>query len=478
MFRSEAFLPRLRLATLAQRSGLCLERTLHTSTVCRAVGSKNGRHRVVIVGAGFGGMHCINRLHGTDADITIIDRSNHHLFQPLLYQVGTCSLGASAIAWPIRHLVHKYPQMTTLLGEVQYVDKQKREVIIDNDQSVPYDTLVLATGARDTYFGHDEWAKYATGLKSMTDATTLRQMILMAFEIAERETDIKRQKKLLTFAIIGGGPTGVELAGAMSEMARVTLCDEFRRIDPRRARIVLIEAGPRLLSAFPESLSEYAKQSLEQLGTEVHLSSAVTELTPTYVEFGGQRLETLTTLWCAGVQASPAARWLDTPADHGGRVKVEKDLSVPGHPEIFAIGDTAMVVRGDDEQRVPGVAPAAKQMGKYVGNVIRNRLRDQSVHAPFHYVDLGNLATIGKNKAVVDFGFVRFKGRLAWWLWGIAHIFFLIGVRSRASVALTWLWAYTKDRRSARLITQNPRRNLPYGYGDFEDKGKEEVHTH
>ncbi|WP_454690680.1 NAD(P)/FAD-dependent oxidoreductase [Achromobacter aloeverae] len=412
-----------------------------------------GRPRVVVVGGGFGGLEAINRLKGADVDITLIDQRNHHLFQPLLYQVATASLATSEIAWPIRYLLRDRPEVSTLLATVSGVDTGAREVLLEDGARVPYDFLVLATGARHAYFGHDDWMPHAPGLKTLEDATMIRRRILLAFEHAERETDPRRQAALLTFVVIGGGPTGVELAGTIAEMAHVTLPPDFRRIDTRRARVLLIEGGQRLLSAFDPSLSAYAKQALEKLGVEVMLGQSVSECSAQGVVFGGTRLEADTVLWGAGVRASPAAEWLGANADRAGRVLVEPDLTVPGHPEIYAVGDTVSIA-GPDGAPVPGIAPAAKQQGRYVGGAIKARLRGEPSPGPFRYKHSGNLATIGKRKAVIDFGRIKLRGPLAWWIWGIAHIYFLIGMRNRLSVALSWLWIHTRGQRSARLITQ------------------------
>src|ERR1700733_6046237 len=409
-------------------------------------------HRVVIVGAGFGGLEAAHRLKGAPVSITLLDRRNHHLFQPLLYQVATASLATSEIAWPIRYLLRNRPEVTTLFATVTGVDADGHRVLLDDGDGVPYDTLVLATGARHAYFGHDAWEPFAPGLKTLEDATTMRGRILLAFEEAERQADAQKRAALMTFVIVGAGPTGVELAGTIAELARATLPADFRHIDTRQARIVLIEAGPRVLPAFAEDLSSYAKDSLERLGVEVVLGRPVSECTAGGVVFGGERLAAATIIWAAGVQSSPAALWLDAPADRVGRLKVEPDLTVPGHPEIFAIGDAAVVLRPDG-QPVPGIAPAAKQEGVYVAGVIRARLRGAPAPPPFRYKHAGDLATIGKRRAVIDFGWIKLKGELAWWLWGFAHIYFLIGVRNRLSVAINWLWIYVRDQRGARLIT-------------------------
>ncbi|WP_024516581.1 NAD(P)/FAD-dependent oxidoreductase [Bradyrhizobium sp. Tv2a-2] len=409
-------------------------------------------HRVVIVGAGFGGLEATYRLKGAPVQITLIDRRNHHLFQPLLYQVATASLATSEIAWPIRYLMHDRPEVTTLFATVTGIDTENRHVLLDRDGSVPYDTLILATGARHTYFGHDEWEQFAPGLKTLEDATTLRRHILIAFERAERESDPQKRAARLTFAIIGAGPTGVELAGTIAELAHHTLIGDFRKIDTRKARVVLIEAGSRVLTGFPDQLSAYAQASLERIGVEVVLGQSVTDCSQDGVVYGGKKLEARTIIWAAGVRGSPAAEWLGAPADRAGRVEVAPDLSVPGHPDIFAIGDTVTIAAWDGKP-VPGIAPAAKQQGRYVANLIKARLAGRTL-PPFRYHHSGSLAQIGKGLAVIDFGRIRLKGAIAWWIWGIAHIYFLIGLRHRLSVALSWLWIYARDQRSARLITQ------------------------
>jgi len=410
-------------------------------------------HRVVVVGAGFGGLETVHRLRGAPVRITVIDRRNHHLFQPLLYQVATASLATSEIAWPIRHLLRRRPEVTTLLASVAGVEKASRRVLLDDGSAVHYDTLVLATGARHAYFGHDDWEPFAPGLKTLEDATTIRRRILVAFEKAEREQDAQRRAALLTFVIIGAGPTGVELAGTIAELARATLPGDFRNIDTRQTRVVLIEAGERVLASFDADLSDYARTSLERLGVEIELGIPVSRCTAQGVVYGDRHLDAATIIWAAGVQASPAAQWLGVAADRAGRVIVEPDLSVPGHPEIFVVGDTAAVT---DQQGkpVPGIAPAAKQQGRYVASTIRARLAGAPVMPPFRYRHAGSLATIGKRLAVIDFGWIKLRGALAWWIWGLAHIYFLIGVRNRLSVALNWLWVHTRDQRSSRLITQ------------------------
>jgi NADH dehydrogenase len=409
-------------------------------------------HRVVIVGAGFGGLETTYRLAGTPVSITLIDRRNHHLFQPLLYQVATASLSTSEIAWPIRYLLRNRPEVTTLFATVSGVNAEAKRVLLDDGDALPYDTLVLATGARHAYFGHDEWEPFAPGLKTLEDATTLRRRILVAFERAERETDPRRRAALLTFVIIGAGPTGVELAGTIAELAQDTLPPDFRNIDTHKTRVVLIEAGPRVLAGFADDLSAYAQRSLESIGVEVMLGQAVTECTADSVVYGGHTLNTKTIIWAAGVRASPAAEWLAVPTDRAGRIEVLPDLTVPGHPDIFAIGDT-VVIAGPDGKPVPGIAPAAKQQGRHVAETIKARLRGDAT-APFRYKHAGSLAQIGKRKAVIDFGSIKLRGTIAWWIWGIAHIYFLIGLRHRLSVAISWLWIHARDQRAARLITQ------------------------
>src|SRR5450432_1273303 len=409
-------------------------------------------HRVVIVGAGFGGLETAYRLTGAPVSITLVDRRNHHLFQPLLYQVATASLATSEIAWPVRHLLRDRKEVTTLFATVGGIDAEHKRVLLDDGDTVPYDTLVLATGARHAYFGHDEWEPFAPGLKTLEDATTLRRRILVAFERAERETDPQKRAALLTFVIIGAGPTGVELAGTIAELAQHTLRPDFRNIDTRKARVVLIEAGPRVLAGFADDLSAYAQAALESVGVEVMLGQAVTECSADGVMYGGKKLDTKTIIWAAGVRASPAAEWLGAPADRAGRLQVLPDLTVPGHPDIFAIGDT-VAINGPDGKPVPGIAPAAKQQGRYVAETIKARLRGETL-GPFRYKHAGSLAQIGKRKAVIELGRLKLRGTIAWWLWGIAHIYFLIGLRNRLQVAISWLWIHARDQRAARLITQ------------------------
>jgi NADH dehydrogenase len=407
------------------------------------------RPRIVIVGAGFGGLFAAQALARVDAEIAVVDRHNYHLFQPLLYQVAPAGLPPSDVAWPIRSILRRQRNATVLLGRVVGVDVARRVVELE-DRTLSFDYLVVATGSTHSYFGHDDWRPYAPGLKSIDDATTIRRRILRAFEAAEMESDAARRERLLRFIIVGAGPTGVELAGTIAELARFTLAADFRRIDPRSARIVLVEAGPRVLAAFKERQSDYALRSLARLGVEVRLNAAVTACDEGGVWLGAERLESATVIWAAGVEASPAGRWLGAPTDRAGRVLVQPDLSTGGN--VFVIGDAASVTLADG-RRVPGVAPAAKQQGRYVAKVIAARIAGRAPPGPFAYRDPGNLATIGRKVAVIEFPFVTLRGFVAWWIWGVAHIYFLVGVPSPVLVSLRWLWEYLTYGRGARLIT-------------------------
>ena len=405
--------------------------------------------RVVIVGGGFAGLRAARGLANTLVDVLLIDRHNYHLFQPLLYQVATAGLSPGEIAWPIRSLLRRQRNARVVLGEIDGVDTDAKIVRVD-ERDISYDYLVLATGARHAYFGHDHWEPHAPGLKTVDDATEIRRRILVAFERAEIEPDPDRQRALQTFVIVGGGPTGVELAGAIIELARKVLARDFRRIDPSTARVLLIEAGARILPTFPATLSSNATTSLQKLGVEVRSGAAVTDCDADGVVIGTERINSRTVLWAAGVAASPVARWLGVQGDAAGRIAVTDDLSVPGHPDVYVVGDAARVAWG--EQLVPGVAPAAKQMGGYVARSIRARVEDRRPE-PFRYRHYGNLATIGRSRAVIDFGWIRLTGWLAWWIWGGAHIYFLLSMRNRALVAWQWLWSYLTFQRGARLIT-------------------------
>lgn len=408
-------------------------------------------HRVVIIGAGFGGLEAARRLGNQPVDVTVIDRSNHHVFQPLLYQVAGAALDISQIAWPIRHVLHRFKNITTLMAEVDGVDAAGKTVRLTDGSRLPYDTLVIATGSAHAYFGHDEWAQFAPGLKTLGDALSIRQHLLSVFEQAEREPDPAVRQKLQTFVVIGAGATGVELACTIAELAREEMPGDFRHLDTRQARVIVVEAASRVLSSFPETLSHYVLQTMEHLGVEVLLNCPVTECHADGVVCKEKRIDAGAVFWAAGVRASPAAQWLNVSADKAGRVKVERDLTVPAYPDIFVIGDTALVEQ-ENGKPVPGLAPAAKQQGQYAAEVIQARLHKRPAPSPFHYRNYGNLSTIGKHTAVVDFGRVKLRGRPAWVVWALAHIYFLIGVRNRLMVALNWLWLYMKGERAARII--------------------------
>jgi NADH dehydrogenase len=406
------------------------------------------RTRVVIVGAGFGGLEAARALATAPVEVTVIDRQNHHCFQPLLYQVATAVISPADIAWPIRGILRRQRNARVVLGKVSGVDMQARIVHAD-DIDLPYDYLVLSTGVTHSYFGHPDWEESAPGLKTLTDAIEIRRRILLAFEHAEIAAREKDRRRLLTFVIVGGGPTGVEMAGAIAEIARQTLRFDFRRIDPSSSRIVLIEGGPRILPTFPEDLSAYAKRSLERMGVEVMTGAMVTACHRDGVSLGERRIDSESIVWAAGVGASPAAEWIAAERDRVGRIKVGPNLSVPGHPEIFAVGDTAA-----PPVPVPGMAPAAKQMGRYVGQLIRARVEGRPEPKPFVYRHVGNLTTIGRKSAVVKLHRLQLTGFIGWLFWSVAHIYFLIGIRNRFVVAITWLWGYLTYQRGARLITE------------------------
>jgi NADH:ubiquinone reductase (H+-translocating) len=408
------------------------------------------RPRVVILGGGFGGLSAARALARVTVDVTLIDRHNYHLFQPLLYQVATAALAPNTIAAPIRAVLRAQHNATVLMETVTGIDAAGRAVLI-GEQRLAYDFLIIATGAHHAYFGHDEWEKFAPGIKTLSDALSIRQLVLSAFEAAEISDDPSERRRLLNFVLVGAGPTGVELAGAIAELAKASLVHDFRNIDPSEARIILIEAGPRILPTFPKTSSAAAQRMLERLGVEVRVGSAVTVCDADGVEVSGERIGARSILWAAGVAASPAAQWLDDAADRAGRVVVLDDLSVPGHPEIFAVGDTCSSKSWNGEH-APGIAPAAKQMGAYAASVIRARVERASPPPPFRYSHRGSLATIGRNNAVADFGWMTLSGWPAWLTWSVAHIYFLIGFRSRVVVALDWLWAYVTFRRGARII--------------------------
>jgi NADH:ubiquinone reductase (H+-translocating) len=405
--------------------------------------------RVAIVGCGFGGLWAAQGLRRAAVEVTLVDRTNHHLFTPLLYQVATAGLSAPSISAPIRHILAEQRNATVLLGEVQGIDVGRRALQLDHGGEVAYDYLVLASGSVNQYFGNDAWAPYAPGLKTLEDALAIRARILTGFEQAERETDPARRAAWLTFVVIGGGATGVELAGTLAEIARHTLRGEFRRIDPRKARVVLVEGSDRVLPPYTPDLSEKALAQLERLGVTVWLGKRVSGVDADGVTLGAERLQAKTVIWAAGVAASPLGRALGAPLDRAGRVKVEPDLSVPGHPEVFVIGDLAAL------EGVPGIAPAAKQMGRHAALNIRKSLEGKA-RLPFRYRDYGQLATIGRNAAVAMLGRLHLSGYPAWLMWLLAHIYFLINFRNRLMVMIDWAWSYWTYRRYARIILRAP----------------------
>ncbi len=410
------------------------------------------RPRVVVVGAGFGGLAAAKALDGAEVDVMVIDRHNYHLFQPLLYQVATAGLSPSDIAQPILAIVGRQSNTTVLLARVTAIDVAMRAVIC-GERRIPYDRLIVATGARHAYFGKDEWEAHAPGLKKIEDATAIRRRVLVAFEQAEQEENPVARRKLLNFVIIGGGPTGVELAGAVVELARRALAADFRHIDPRDARVVLVEGNERVLMQFPPALSAKARAQLEALGVEVRTGKPVELVDADGAVIAGERIAAATVIWAAGVAASPAAKWLGAAMDRAGRVKVGPDLTLPGHPEVHVIGDTAHALDAAGKQ-LPGVAPVAKQQGRYAARAILARLAGRPV-PEFRYVDWGNMATIGRKAAVADIRGFHLSGFPAWVLWSLAHVWFLVGFRSRILVALNWLWAYLTYQRGARLITDH-----------------------
>jgi len=407
---------------------------------------------IVIVGAGFAGLAAAHALKDAKARVTVIDRHNYHLFQPLLYQVATASLSPGDIAQPVRSILKEQTNASVLLGEVTGIDKTARTVRIAGGPDVSYDYLVLATGARHSYFGKDHWAKAAPGIKTIDDATRVRANILLAFERAEVEINPERRRALLTFVVIGGGPTGVEMAGAIAELARNSITRDFRSITPHCARVLLVEAGPRLLPVMPQALSDEAKAALERLGVEVCLGKAVTNVTRESVAVGDEHIAAKTIVWAAGVRASEAGQWLDATTDRAGRIFVKSDFSVGGRSEIFAVGDTVAFKQGDGTF-LPGVAPAAKQAGAYIGALIAARIAGRTAPKSFAYSDFGNMATIGRRNAVADLGRVHLKGFIGWLLWSVAHVYFLIGFRNRLGVAMSWAWSYLTYQRGVRLIT-------------------------
>ena len=402
---------------------------------------------VLILGCGFGGLWAAQGLRKAPAEVTVVDRTNHHLFSPLLYQVATGGLSAPSIAAPIRHILANQRNTAVLMAEIKEINKLERFVALEDGTRLRYDYLIVATGAAHSYFGREEWAPYAPGLKTLADALEIRRRMLVAFERAERETDPVKRAQWLTFVVIGGGPTGVELAGQFAEIARHTLKGEFRRIDPHSARVMLVEGANRILGAYPPDLSMKAQLQLERLGVTTWVGRMVTNVDAEGVSLGNDRISAKTVVWAAGVAASPLVRSLDVPLDRAGRVKVEPDLSVPGHPEIFVIGDLASL------EGVPGIAPAAKQMGRLTARNIINAL-NQRPRKPFRYRDWGQLATIGRNSAVAVIGKLKLSGYIAWLMWLLAHIYFLINFRNRAVVMFDWAWSYWTYDRYARIVIQ------------------------
>ena len=413
------------------------------------MGSPNGK-RVVVIGGGFGGLKAAESLARLPVQVTLVDRRNHHTFQPLLYQVATAGLSPAEIAAPIREILARHDNIEVLLGEVVGFDLNRRIVKL-HGFDLPYDYLVVAAGASHAYFGHDDWAIFAPGLKTIEDALEIRRRVLLAFEMAERHAATTGEQSPLTFVVVGGGPTGVELAGTLAEIARKSLAEDFRHIDPKKTRIVLLEAGSSVLSAYPPDLRESAKRQLERLGVEVHLNSAVSDVRLGEIQVGGQKMHATLVLWAAGVSASPLGSALGGPVDRAGRVLVEPDLSLPGHPEVFVIGDLASLKQADGTQ-LPGVAPVAMQEGRWAAGQIGADLAGNP-RGQFRYVDKGSLATIGRAAAVAQFGKLHISGYLAWLSWLFIHIFFLIGFRNRILVMIQWAWSYFTYDRSARLIT-------------------------
>jgi len=414
--------------------------------------SRAGRPaRVVVIGGGFAGLWAVRALRRAPVEILLIDRHNHHTFQPLLYQVATAGLAAPSIAAPLRHILRDQRNVTVQLGAVERIDVAARQVLVD-EQRIDYDFLLLATGVSHAYFGHDDWAAHAPGLKTLEDALKIRARILTAFEHAETCTDALQAQQYLTFVIVGGGPTGVELAGTLAEIARHTLQREFRRIDPTTARVILVEAGPRVLPAFPAELSDSARQQLERLGVSVRTGAPITHVDARGVKLGEETIAARTVLWAAGVTASPLAQTLGMALDRSGRVPVEPDLSIANHPEVFVAGDLAAV--NSSKGPVPGIAPAAKQMGSHVARTIEARLAGRPGKR-FRYQHYGLLATIGRMAAVVDLGRLRFSGVMAWWFWLLAHVYFLIGFRNRLVVLIDWASAYWTYHRGARIVTRD-----------------------
>jgi NADH dehydrogenase len=427
---------------------------------------------VVIIGAGFAGLYAARALAKAEVRVTLVDRRNHHTFQPLLYQVATAALSPGEIAYPIRHIFRANENVSVLLAAATGFDLQRQKVQLDTDQ-LSYNYLIVAAGATHTYFGHPEWATYAPGLKTVEDATEIRRRMLLAFEIAERRARLSHEPEPINFVVVGGGPTGVELAGALSEIAQHVLASDFRSIDPRSTRVVLIEAGPRILPAFPEDLSKSAEHQLNKLGVQVMTGAAVTAIDDSHVYLGEQALPASVVLWGAGVSASPLGKLLGAPVDRAGRVQVQPDLTIPGHPEVFVLGDLAAVPQKNGKP-VPGVAPAAIQMGQFAAASILGDLRGETRRA-FRYFDKGNLATIGRSSAIADVRGFKMTGFTAWLTWLFVHVLFLIGFRNRIQVLWEWFWAYVTFQRGARLITGQSRSIVPLVPGAVHEQGTVEI---
>lgn len=425
--------------------------------------------KIVIVGAGFAGLEAAKTLADKDVNVSIIDKHNHHLFQPLLYQVATAALTAAEIAAPIRHILHKSKNIAVYMNKIKSVDTKKKIVRARSGREFPYDYLILATGAHHSYFGRDEWAAFAPGLKSIEDAREIRQRVLTAFEKAEMAETEDARKSFLNFIIVGAGPTGVELAGAIAELANYTLSEDFRHITPQEARIILVDAGPRILASFDEKLSRKAVEHLESLGVEVRTSAKVMDLSETYAQIGDEKISTRTIIWAAGVQASPAGQWIGAQTERSGRILVDDYLTVPENSEIYAIGDTAAYTPKNQDKSLPGIAPVAKQMGIYAAKDILARIEEKS-REPFRYKDYGTMATIGRNRAIADLRGLKLSGFPGWLLWCIAHVYFLVGFRNRMIVCLQWALSYMTYGRGVRLIIGGGKiSDLPHKTLDNDD---------
>jgi NADH dehydrogenase len=412
------------------------------------------RKCVVVIGAGFAGIEVARGLGGSRADVTLIDRQNYHLFQPLLYQVATAALSPANIAEPVRRLVRHYPNVSVMLGEVTKISAMEKRITLADGMSVPYDILVIAGGATHAYFGHDAWAKFAPGLKTIDDARDIRSRLLLSFERADMSDDPAAKKRLMTFVVIGGGPSGVELVGSIAELARHTLAKDFRHIDPASATVMLLEAAPNLLSTFPPGLARYTELKLKALGVTVRKNCAVENITADFVEAGGEKIPTALAIWAAGVKASPLGKILGAAVDKSGRIKANRDLSVSGYENVYALGDVAQV-KGEDGKPLPGLAQVAKQQGQYLGRALARKIATGASASDFKFRDRGNVAVIGRHAAVADFSWAKLKGTPAWMLWAVVHIYLLAGLQHRLLVSVQWLWRYVSYDRGARLIVRS-----------------------